>query len=132
MLPRERGWFQGLPQLRVLLLAWIAIALATQGYLVTAHTHGDAAIRAFQATAGPDLHSVSHSRRAPSDAPESCPICAEIEAVTALLPTVAVALGAPLVVAYWYSDTPFARLLARQRSHIWQSRGPPARSFLQR
>lgn len=120
------------PRLRIVLIALVAIALAMQGYLVGAHSHRGTNPLPSVSNGQHVSNTGSRHDRVPADTPDSCPICQGIALTAALLPVTSVALPAPVSVSAWYIVSRSWQLLPRQRSHLWNSRGPPATSLVQR
>ena len=110
---------------------WIAIvlaamlALAWQSIVVQTHFHFQAGAPA-QSASGADVRAILGTGQAPvKDDPANCPLCHEFAHAGHFISPAPPGLFVPgTVVAclFLLSFTPWAR---RERSHTWQSRGPP-------
>jgi len=105
----------------------LLLALSWQSYVIGTHAHQPSA---FSTPPGQTLQRApAHDRRPPA-APDSCPICHQINAVAAYLPAPPVTFAAPTRALAWHGAIAVLGRIPRQRSHGWHSRGPPSAPIL--
>ncbi|WP_404371476.1 hypothetical protein AB5I39_04050 [Sphingomonas sp. MMS24-J45] len=132
----QRGWrsigayaarlMAGRPlNFRLALLGLIALALAAPGTLFSAHQHSHFDVRITASSKDNGTFHAAQHHRTPAETPDSCPICEGMALADAMVPATRFELHRPLDVAAWYSATPLWQRMPPQRSHSWNSRGPP-------
>ncbi|PTS76787.1 hypothetical protein DBR17_14245 [Sphingomonas sp. HMWF008] len=132
----QRGWraigahaarlLAGRPlNFRLALLGLLALALAAQGTLFSAHRHSHADVRSVAASKECGTFHTARHDRTPAGTTDPCPICESMALADAMVPTTRFELHRPLDVAAWYPATPLWQRMPPQRSHSWNSRGPP-------
>lgn len=106
----------------LVLAAFLGQSIVTQSHV---HVPGGALSSGVETLAESSGKIALSATHAPADVPAGCPLCRELAAAGHYLAPAPVALPAGLAPVFWLFVLPAAVILARQRSHRWQSRAPP-------
>jgi hypothetical protein len=110
---------------RWLVLFAALLAFSWQSMVAATHLHSPSESTSRTVIVKQSAHGQPAQRRAPTDSPETCPICRDLAHANYFLPPAPIVIDAPRPVVSLALSATSVTLALPQRSHRWRSRAPP-------